>query len=680
MIRLSLKETNQIKLAMNSKKPGNSFNQLQNLKNHLQNTFPHMYPAIDAIIPALSGWYSEGNPQGRPIVINLWGHTGVGKTSLVREIIDYLQLQDIFFELDNDARNFQKLAQKIEHLSYLYSTIKAVFLVDNFQDLIYSQKSNHPFNDSKNFWSLIGEGTLEKERSALESETILNIYREFSGWVQKGLKVNQGLVSEDFVEFFKERGIPVTMPKKRSIHEQDLIENESNLFVFNRYETKVIFRSHLHEFGTYRELIEYLKTLDEMGLMKFLNSLVRKAIEPERIDISNSIFFVLGNLKGLFPFEDDVSNSLDPDAFYFSSLKIGPHAIQKILLQNLEIDKVSRLGSNHIMVPCLSSRAFSRIMDKELEAFEQRFKIEMGIAVSFEDSVRQLLFMEGVIPALGAWSILSAFQRIIVGSIPFIESSLTMFKAIDQIELAFDGRALELRFFKKGKRIFRGFNPLKLNVISKLQLNPTNVQASTALHEAGHALIYCSAFGEIPSEVQSASNDREKLGNLQSEFSFDFMNRNRLKKLVMTYLGGYLAEKIILGEDYIQESSKTDLESASHEVLTFFTEYGFGGTPLFFGDENQHSKNHFPVTEEIYQKAASFIEEATKATEMILKEEEKLLLQITKALMEEPVLERNELSEIIEKYASEKLIQRLGSTEKGVREILLEKIEANSGL
>ncbi|MBY5950533.1 hypothetical protein KUV23_06085 [Algoriphagus marincola] len=63
---------------------------------------------------------------------------------------------------------------------------------------------------------------------------------------------------------------------------------------------------------------------------------------------------------------------------------------------------------------------------------------------------------------------------------------------------------------------------------------------------------------------------------------------------------------------------------------------------------------------------------------MILKEEEKLLLQITKALMEESVLERNELSEIIEKYASERLIQRLGSTDKGVREILLEKIGDNS--
>lgn len=79
----------------------------------------------------------------------------------------------------------------------------------------------------------------------------------------------------------------------------------------------------------------------------------------------------------------------------------------------------------------------------------------------------------------------------------------------------------------------------------------------------------------------------------------------------------------------------------------------------------------------IFGQTSSAVQSA-KATEMILKEEEKLLLQITKALMEEPVLERNELSEIIEKYASERLIQRLGSTDKGVREILLEKIGDNS--
>ncbi|WP_157807150.1 hypothetical protein [Algoriphagus formosus] len=661
---------------MNSKKLENPFNQLQNLKNHLQSTFPHMHPAIDAIIPALSAWYGVESHLSRPIVINLWGLTGVGKTRLVREIINFLQLQDIFFEIDSDARNLQKLSQKIEHLSYLNSPLQAVFLIDNFQDLIYSPESNHPFNESKKLWKLIGEGVLEKERSPIGSEKILEIYREFSGWINKGLKVKEGLVSEDFVEFFKERGIPLTMPKRRSIHEQDLVENESNLFVFNRYEAKVIYQSQLHEFGTYKDLIEHIKTVDEIGLMEFLDALVKKAFEPERIDVSNSVFFILGNLKGLFPFENDISFSLDPDAFYLSSLKVGPEKIKKILMQNLEIEKLSRLGSNHILIPCLSRRAFSLIIEKELQNFAQNLNTEYGVRTSFEDSVRQLLFMEGVVPASGAWSILSAFQRIMVGSIPFIESSLTMVRDVDQIEVAFDGYVLEVQFFKRGKRVFRAFNPLELNVISKLEMNPTDVQASTALHEAGHAVVYCAVFGEIPSKVQSVSNEGEKLGNLQSGFSFDFMNRDRLKKLTMTYLGGYIAEKVILGEDGIQEGSKTDLASASHEVLTFFKEYGFGGSPLFYGHKEQLSIYHFPVTEDIYQKATSFIEESARNTEKILLEQESLLLQMTKTLMEKPILEREELSEIVKKYGSQTLIQKLGSSEKGVREILLEKINS----
>lgn len=53
---------------------------------------------------------------------------------------------------------------------------------------------------------------------------------------------------------------------------------------------------------------------------------------------------------------------------------------------------------------------------------------------------------------------------------------------VDHIEFAFEGQALEIRFFKKGKRMFTMYNPLKFNVISKLQLNPSDVQALTALH------------------------------------------------------------------------------------------------------------------------------------------------------------------------------------------------------
>jgi hypothetical protein len=46
---------------------------------------------------------------GSTILINLWGLTGGGKTRLAREIINFLQLQDFFFEIDSDARSLQKL-------------------------------------------------------------------------------------------------------------------------------------------------------------------------------------------------------------------------------------------------------------------------------------------------------------------------------------------------------------------------------------------------------------------------------------------------------------------------------------------------------------------------------------------------------------------------------------------
>ena len=55
---------------------------------------------IDQIIESISPWYFFPHMQERPVVVNLWGMTGVGKSDLLQRLIQLLKLNDKYFHFD----------------------------------------------------------------------------------------------------------------------------------------------------------------------------------------------------------------------------------------------------------------------------------------------------------------------------------------------------------------------------------------------------------------------------------------------------------------------------------------------------------------------------------------------------------------------------------------------------
>ena len=58
---------------------------------------------IDRVIKSISGWYIAPEIVTRPVIINLWGMTGVGKTDLVRKLVQKLDFQQRFVEIQMDG-------------------------------------------------------------------------------------------------------------------------------------------------------------------------------------------------------------------------------------------------------------------------------------------------------------------------------------------------------------------------------------------------------------------------------------------------------------------------------------------------------------------------------------------------------------------------------------------------
>ncbi len=110
--------------------------QLERTRADLQAFFVGIDDVIDELIDSMRVWYLMPEVLSRPIIINLWGMTGVGKTDLVRRLIKSLDLQDRFLEVElsngDDTRYYNSVGAVLDRNS-LNDDRPKVVLFDEIQ-------------------------------------------------------------------------------------------------------------------------------------------------------------------------------------------------------------------------------------------------------------------------------------------------------------------------------------------------------------------------------------------------------------------------------------------------------------------------------------------------------------------------------------------------------------------
>ena len=180
-----------------------------------------------------------------------------------------------------------------------------------------------------------------------------------------------------------------------------------------------------------------------------------------------------------------------------------------------------------------------------------------------------------------------------------------------------------------------------------------------AYHEAGHALVSTSMPDAEPIRKISIVArgraagytlklpTRERRLKTKSEFLSD----------LATFLGGFMAEKIVFGE--ITTGASNDLEKASELARKLVKEYGMSEKmgPVAFGEKDEmiflgkelgEQRNYSEkVAAEIDAEVSDFIKNAQATAQKILKKRRTLLDKIAKALFEKETIEREEFEKII---------------------------------
>lgn len=119
-------------------------------------------------------------------------------------------------------------------------------------------------------------------------------------------------------------------------------------------------------------------------------------------------------------------------------------------------------------------------------------------------------------------------------------------------------------------------------------------------------------------------------------------------------LGGFVAERIIFGEDNVTIGSSTDINRATQLAIKVLYSCGMGNTRAFYG--NQHTDrppgfildNH---SDGINKQAEELIIKAEELADQTLNKQKKLLVYMADYLSDYRSADKNKIREFIENYA-----------------------------
>lgn len=640
---------------------------LVEIKTQLKSNLFGIDAVIDQVVDSISSWYFFPKNQTRPLIINLWGMTGVGKSDLVRQLVTLLDFENDFFQFDmgeiglDSATNLRGILSDSVQIK---GSVPRIILLDEFQ---HCRSINESRNEVKQkemrlVWQLLDNGKVSFMDSNIHCRRKINsMISNLEYWIKEGMTIESGMVAADYFGFFE---------KDEDDRDFESFSDKPFEFVFEKKYLKTIWEVNRKRFPQLRELRKHIQELDTQGVQNLLLDSLALTTKPLEMDFSQSLVFVVGNLDEAYEVSKDQSPDISPNDFHRITSEIKMPEIKMALLNRFRPEQIARLGNNHIIYASLNEHAFSCIIDFELEKIAKSFNEKTELKLTFGNSLKEWIYQEGVIATQGVRPLKSSIKYGLEDLIPQIILKYSVLeKPIDNIHLRYEEGKLEVNYYFLGKPIAQ--QNLKINEKQKcLKGNrKDDLQALVAVHESGHAIANMAFFGEYPEKIKSVAAG-VGVGGFISSNPISFFNYDLVKKRIGTLLGGYFAEKEIFGSEFISEGASSDIKKATNLCMTVFKECGFSGTLIRTTSTTDDFENYYHHVGPVEEKVVAFIENAQREIEQILRKEKKLLIQMSRLLADQTTLDKNEIIDLVSKFGSEMLQATLKAESKGYRERL----------
>jgi regulator of sigma D len=513
---------------------------LQEVSKQLKSEFFGLDAVIDKVVNSIQAWYIFPEIISRPVIINLWGMTGVGKTQLVRRLASLLQFSDRFVEVQMDGGSISSTWTSTSLTNILSSSqieegIPGILLLDEIQRFRTVDESGGDVKVERfqDVWTLLSDGKFSADASMFSDIEMMIAYQNF----YKDEKLNS---DDDEPEDEGETKPPKSL-KKRA-------------YQIYPYEAK-----NLKKVLRLPQSIAEIMAWDTSKITEVLSTLKANRTTWE-IDYTKLLIFVSGNLDKAFigsNFTDDCDT--DADFYHEQTKKITSTEIKKHLRGRFRPEQISRLGNNHVIYPSMSKASYEKLIDATCQKYLDEMEELSGIHFSLHDNVKHEIYNNSVYPTQGT--------RPVFSSIHMIFSSVLVNVTFWCVENNHNTVSLAMSpdlktIVATAKDHVQEFD-VDLELNAKKAKTSLDVKTMIAVHEAGHAYVFAKLTKAAPLEVKI--NAASFTGGYMLPTEDNLVNtRQHLRDSICIYLAGTAAEEIIFGANRRSDGAAGDLLNATN--------------------------------------------------------------------------------------------------------------------
>lgn len=589
---------------------------LADAKVYLKKEFIGIDDIIDKFIDSIRIWYILPDIQSRPLIINLWGITGVGKTDLVRKFVKFIDFADKFVEIQMDSMEGHGYVEDYLENSFEEGSDHGILLLDEIQRFrtIGDDGAEMKSDKYQDIWMLLSDGTF-----------------------QSNSKIKQQLISmileSDYYDERDERDELINKKNKKNKPNKPYKYNTS---YWDASRLKKILKLN----NSLQDIMFFTK---EQKLSLIKEKLNNKDTYDGR-KYSKLLIIISGNLDEAFKMANAVSDSdYDADIYHEFSKKININSIKKALQKRFKPEQIARFGNTHLIYPIPNKLAYQNIIKQKINIIVNNIKEKHNIDVIIDDSVCDVIYQNGVYPTQGVRPLISTISSIVENSLPtflfeYLDQSLK-----DPIKITHIGDFLHSKI---GKNEIKCLIPRVLDDIKNKQT--IDDKTTISVHESGHAVAYSILFKTVPTQIITTTASDSEGGFIGIHDHSD--SKQDMINTIIVLLSGRVAEELVFGENHITSGASGDYVKATKivsrmvRVLGMSEFYGYYQTPLVNQGIAKADINKTDDTIELLLK-----ELYLKTKELITKNKD-FLIEIATILIQKGYIQLDDFKTIASKY------------------------------
>lgn len=605
---------------------------LKDLRKKLKTEYRGIDKQIDMLVDNISGWYLGTNTSDKPTIINLWSITGLGKTSMIRSIMEFLGKSESLIEIPfsnetTKSSNYRNTVYSFITKSRItqYNTSDLCIFLDEFQNMKTIRSDGSSVEDLKfqDLWTMLSDGRL------MTKEKYIDLLDDIAGSVDRlWCSVHSGLgyiidLSESKIDCIKNKGLEkeLSLWKKRhalwkqtyndtlGFQDDPIIANDSrsggivlkkpvkynvdyttqdifdfSICVSNATNDNLVYTANKANFDTIKgKLIEQLNnamilgvdmsTFETIfdGVYKKINDIVSNGLDSI-LRAKNLLVIIAGNQDSLFEGSSSPYYTYkDIDYIYEKNKNLKWYDLKQKLLTSLKPEQVSRLGMLHIIYPTLDEKAYKQIIDDRTKSIIKYCKSNFKSEVVFSPEYYNIIYRNSVFPTQGVRPVLSMIDGFISNFVGSVVGSNKKGK----YEVTIDENSEQVIITCGNKKFYK---PIILEVSAREKDCGGKSRLRNAVHEAGHAIIHMFIKGTETrvdmaplAPFAEAWTDTDLPKKVEEEIGF--MHTYYISEIT-TLLGGRASEKFVFGEYNLTGGCYSDLTSATQCALLLLRRCG----------------------------------------------------------------------------------------------------------